>query len=309
MEVATIQHIEPDQLHDCEADLFITAIGYESRCTSIARLLEGNNCRKTALWTQHHNKELAFESNKNYFSSQNFDLIKVTSAVPDMDVLLNGETGDTLKIIVDCTSMSPQWYFEFFRWFSDLSDRFEHAILRFTYTMANFVEQETNHKVKRIEDFLKEKNWAVNSKKKKVLILGLGHEENVGESIYKLINPDLVYLFYADPPVERRFVEKIFVNNHGLINDTPIRNLIAYPIRNGQMIYQSMIDIILPLRNEYEIIVVPQGPKIFAVASMLVQLSYPDISIHYPVFKKEQLLDRESSGDPVIMDIHFEGEE
>ncbi len=126
-------------------------------------------------------------------------------------------------------------------------------------------------------------------KKKKALILGLGQEENISETIYKIVNPDLLYLFYADPPVEKQFVEKVFVNNHALINETPIRNLIAYPIRNGQTIYQSLIDTILPLRDEYSIIIIPQGPKIFSVVSMLVHMGYPDIMISYPVFKKPQV--------------------
>ena len=144
---------------------------------------------------------------------------------------------------------------------------------------------------------------------KKALILGLGHEANVSEAIYKIVKPDLLYLYYADPPVDKRFVEKVFVNNHALINMTPIRNLIAYPVNNGHIIYQSLIDTILPLRNDYAVTLIPQGPKIFSVASMLVQMGYPDTSISYPLFKKPQVSDRQPCGEPVILDVHFDGEE
>ena len=124
-----------------------------------------------------------------------------------------------------------------------------------------------------------------------------------------MIKPDLVYLYYADPPAEKRFVEKVFVNNHKLIHEAPIRNLIAYPIRNGQAIYQSLINTILPLRNEYSIVLIPHGPKIFSIVSMLVHLGYPDIRISYPHFKKQVAANRLPKDKAVVLDILFEGEE
>ena len=119
----------------------------------------------------------------------------------------------------------------------------------------------------------------------------------------------MLFLFYADPPVDKQFVEKVFVNNHALINSIPIRNLIAYPIRNGQITYQILIDTILPLRNEYTVVLVPQGPKFFSVVAMLVHLGYPDIHISYPKFKKAPFVDRHPYDKPVGLEIHFERED
>ena len=134
-------------------------------------------------------------------------------------------------------------------------------------------------------------------------------KSNVSEMICRIVKPDLLYLFYADPPVEKQFVEKVFVNNHGVINETPIRNLISYPINNGQAIYQRLIDVILPLRDEYTVTIIPQGPKIFSMVSMLLQMGYPDTVLSYPVFKRTQVQDRIPCGEPVVLDILFEAEE
>ena len=162
--------------------------------------------------------------------------------------------------------------------------------------------------VKEIFAFLKDEVRPANGKKV-ALILGLGQEKNVSDSIFKMINPDLLYLYYADPPAEKRFVEKVYINNYKLINEAPIRNLVAYPIRNGHAIYQSLINTILPLRDEYSIVLIPQGPKIFSLVSILVHLGYPDIRIGYPRFKKPPTADRQSIDEPVVLDILFEGEE
>lgn len=123
------------------------------------------------------------------------------------------------------------------------------------------------------------------------------------------MKPDLLFLFYADPPAEKHFVEKVFVNNHSVINQTPIRNLIAYPINNGQTIYQELIDVILPLRRDYDISIIPQGPKVFSMACILLQMGYPDTALSYPVFKKAQVQDRLPCGAPVVLDILFEAED
>ena len=308
MELSSIEHIDPAQLTDFKADVFITGLGFETRSTTVSRLIEESSCKKIALKGEIRVKEFSFQENENYFKEHSFEILTVNSEIPDVDALLGPIEGEQVNIMIDCTSMPPHWYYEFFRWFYENQDGDGKARMRIIYTMAKYVRQPASRKVKEISDFLKADIKPSNGKKV-ALILGLGQEKNVSESIYNLVDPDLLYLFYADPPVEKHFVEKVFINNHKLINESPIRNLVAYPIRNGHSIYQSLIDIILPLRDEYSIVLIPQGPKIFSVVAMLVHMGYPDIMVSYPVFKKLYVADRLPCDTPVILDILFEGEE
>ena len=308
MELSAIHHIDPSELTDFDADVFIATLGYESRCTAIPRLFEKKSCRKIALSRTDHIKEFSFNENRIYYLEKEYEIISVETKVPDIGAILKDFSRERVNIIFDCTSMSQRWYFEFFRWFSENQDEYTTANLRFVYTMARYEEPDPSRKVKRIKDFTKTEIRS-KQKKKQALILGLGHEENICESIYKMVNPDMLYLYYADPPVDKQFVERVFVNNHALINETPIRNLIAYPVRNGHSIYQSLVDTILPLRIDYDITLIPQGPKIFSVLAMLVHLRYPDTRIQYPIFKKPPAVDRHPYGEPVVLDILFEGED
>lgn len=308
MELSSIRHIDPSQLADFKADLFITALGFESRTTTVARQFETNSCKKIALEMKNSIKEYAYQENSAYLIGQGFEIIRVASEVPDMDAIFQDLPSKTSNILLDCTNMPPVWYYEFFRWFNDKQDGDEKVRVRIAYTMAAYVRQPGTQKVKEVTDFLKEEVKSSNGKKV-ALILGVGQEKKVSESIYKMINPDLLYLFYADPPAEKKFVEKVFINNHKLINEAPIRNLVAYPIRNAQTIYQSLINTILPLRDDYSIVLIPQGPKIFSVVSMLVHIGYPDIKISYPRMKKSAPSDRLAIDAPVALDILFEGEE
>jgi len=308
MELSSIKHVDPLQLADFKADLFITGLGYESRSTTVARKFENNTCRKIALENRNVIKEFSYQDNSMYLEQQGFEIIRIESELPDVDAIFQSLSGDTINVAIDCTNIPPIWYYEFFKWFDEKQAGDGRVRMRIAYTMAKYVRQPGSRKVKEIFDFLKEEVRPANGKKV-ALILGLGQEKNVSDSIFKMINPDLLYLYYADPPAEKRFVEKVFVVNHNLINEAPIRNLVAYPICNAQAIYQSLINTILPLRNEYSIVLIPQGPKIFSVVSMLVQMGYPDIRISYPRFKKPPAADRKPKDDPVVLDILFEGEE
>ncbi len=308
MELSSIKHIDPSLLADFKADLFITTLGFESRTTTVARLFENNSCRKVALEMKNSIKEYAYQENSAYLFEQGFEIIRVESEIPDLDAIFQDMSGKTFNLVLDCTNMPPIWYYEFFRWFNDKQDGDGKVQVRITYTMAAYVRQPGSKKVKEVSNFLKGEEKSANGKKV-ALMLGVGQEKKVSESIYKMINPDLLYLFYADPPVEKKFVEKVFINNHKLINEAPIRNLVAYPIRNAQTIYQSLINTILPLRDDYSIVIIPQGPKIFSVVSMLVHMGYPDIKISYPRLKKSPASDRLAKDGPVVLDILFEGEE
>ncbi len=309
MELSTILHIEPDQLNDFEADLFITTLSCESRCTTVARKLEGTKIsRKIVLVKDDECKLFSCPDNKLYFEDHGFEPIMVESKIPDMGALFTGYEGKLIKVILDCTCMSTRWYYEFFNWFGENQAGHDRAILRMAYAMSDLEDQEQVLKVKSMKNFIR-KEPIETQKKKSALFLGLGHEKGVSEAIYNKIKPDLLYLFYTDPPADKKSVERVFVNNHALINATPIRNLVSYPIRNGQTIYQKLIDTILPLRTEYSIILVPHGPKFFYVISLLVHLGYPDIQVNYPKFKKSVPMDRTSSGEPVFLDVLFEGEE
>lgn len=308
MELSSILHIEPSQLSDFKADVFITTLGFETRCTRVPHLVEHLSCRKVALVSSQILKDFSYDANREYFLSREFELVTVNSDVPDVESILGSLAGENLGVMIDCTSMPPSWYYQFFRWVDDKQDFGGIVRMRIVYTMANYVSLDSTLKVKEITNFL-QSDIKTTAKKKRALVLGLGQEKNIAESIHKIVEPDLLYLYYADPPVEKKFVELTFINNHALINTTPIKNLISYPIRNGQTIYQSLINTILPLRNDHSIIIVPHGPKIFSVVAMLIHLGYPDVRISYPSFKKPPVADRSPSGEPVVLDVLFEGEE
>jgi len=306
MELSSIQHIDPGKLADFQPDLFVVSLSHETRSTNIAKSLEEISCRRLALCEPDQVKEYNYLANQKYLQDKGFEILELDNGDLDLDYIFKWSAPDDLRIILDCTSMTQLLYYRILNWFTENQQQ-NSVQLRLVYSMAAYVNEGSPPKVKKVKEFLKEKNNS--RKKKRALILGLGQEPNVSEMICRIVKPDILYLFYADPPVEKQFVQKVFVNNHSVINQTPIRNLVAYPINNGQTTYQELIDVILPLRKDYDISIIPQGPKVFSMACILLQMGYPDTSLSYPVFKRAQVQDRLPCGAPVVLDILFEAED
>lgn len=308
MDLSSILHIDSAQIADFSPDLFITTLWHEARSTTVSRAVENLDCRRIVLVPETIAHSFSYHENLKYFETRGFEKYSSEDEVPCLEKFIVPEKNADFRLLIDCTSMQPTWYHAFFNWFSEMQGEYGHVTLRFAITPGAYDATETPRKLKDIKGFLNfEKKDS--TEKKNAILLGLGHEKRVSDSIYKILDPDLLILFYADPAVSKSVVEETFVNNHKLIESTHIRNLKPYPLFNGQVTYQTLVDTVLPLRQDYNLIVIPYGPKIFSLASLLLSLAYPDIYICYPVFKKVSTVDRKPAGDLVVLDLTFECEE
>lgn len=136
----------------------------------------------------------------------------------------------------------------------------------------------------------------------------MGNEKKVSHWVYDTIRPEITYLLYADPSLQQEYVENLFVNNHSLIEAISIKNLKAYPFNNTKDIYTLLLDLILPLRENHNVVIVPQGPKIFSLMAMIFQISYPDICLFFPKIKRSQLRDREPHHITTSLELIFGSE-
>ncbi len=291
MELNNIIHTNSDDILDFNPDYFIAASGYETRATMVAKKFSHLECEKIALGFDEHQKDLSRPENDQYFKHNGFkQLIQKTHGSPDFDSIFKGLTSDRVHVLVDISVMTRNWYHELLKYLQG-NIRFEHFHLRIMYCPAIYSEPYKLKKSISLNKFSFNDNILSRprEKKKTALVLGLGIEKSISEKVHDIITPDQTILFYADPAMEQKYVENVFINNHGLINKTPIRFLKGFPIKDTRLMYKLLIDTIMPLREEYNIVIVPQGPKIFSLLSMIFQISYPDIELLYPSYKIKQI--------------------
>lgn len=310
MELNNIIHTGEQQIQNFKPDFFIAASGYESRAICVAKKFSELQCEKIVFAFDEHRNDLSRTANDNYYKSQGFrQIIQKTHQSPDYNEIFDQLKYDRVHVLVDISVMTRDWYHGLLKYLQG-NLRFQHFHLRIMYCPAVYNEPFKLKKSISLKKFSFNDDMLSRprEKKKTALILGLGIESNISEKIHDLISPDQTLLFYADPAIEQKYVENVFVNNHGLINKTPIRFLKGFPIRDTKKIYDILVDTIMPLREEYNIIIVPQGPKIFSLLSMIFQISYPDIDLLYPSYKIKQIRDRKPYDTFMGVDLEFDAE-
>lgn len=170
MELSSILHIDPGKLADFQPDLFVVSLSHETRSTNIAKSLEGISCRKVALCEPDQVKEFNYLANQEYLQDKGFEILELDNGDRDLDYLFKWSAPDDLKILQDCTSMTQLLYHRILNWFTENQQQ-NSVQLRLVYTMAAYVNEGSPPKVKKVKEFLKEKN---NSReRKRALILGL----------------------------------------------------------------------------------------------------------------------------------------
>ncbi|HKK61095.1 MAG TPA: hypothetical protein VJ951_00965 [Bacteroidales bacterium] len=307
MELTDVIHATDQDLNSFKADIFIAATGYEKRSTRIPELYTNSDAEKIVISSLEYKNDLSRKENDLYFKKCGFRFVNASMLkAPDFKLILGEQINDGVKILIDITSMPGIWYHSFFNYV--LQQRLsKHIEIRATYVPSAFQPPSRPGKKIQLKESPKIIDQNIRKKKDKntALIMGLGSEKSICNKIYEIIQPDLTHLLYADPATDVKYVEKVLVNNHTVISKTPIRNLNSYPLYNSKMIYDFLIDLIMPLRLDMQVIIVPMGPKIFTLMAVLIQLSYPDIEVHYPQYKLKPLRDRNGTGYPMMVDLLF----
>lgn len=310
MELINVVHAPDGEISDFNADLFIAATGYESRSICIPEIISAKNCKKAVIAYKDHKSDVARPANDNFFKENGYEFIYATGfEIPEISHLFNQFQSQEIKLMIDISVMTRQWYHSMLKFISELRG-FSKITLKLVYCPTVFSERiKISHKIE-LKKLSMHKDTRISSAEKKpsALIMGLGNEVGISNKVYAIIKPAKMFLLHADPALNKEYIENIFINNHSLINLIPIKDLRSYPINNTAEIYSLLLDLILPLRLDYKIIIVPQGPKILALMSMILQMSYPDIELHFPHYKRKQIQDRVSFNDYTSVDLNFESE-
>jgi len=308
MELGRIVHVETDNIiSGFSPDIFIAASGYESRATAIAEMLKDVPARKIVLSYKELNRDLNRPQNDLFFKKAGFQSFTFSGQeIPDFKAVFGQINTRRLNILLDISCMTRRWYHSLLQYLHTSMAGLDKLQLRVVYIPSEFVDSKNQGKFKKMATLCPERNGK--DSRKIALLLGISQDEIDSARIVEHFSPENLYLLYSDPAPDKRITEKTFVNNHELISSISIRNLIAYPIDNGQKIYQLLSDLALMLRLDHKLVVVPQGPKIFSLVAMALQLSYPDIDVCYPVIKYKKVIDRKPFGKPIVLDLKFENE-
>jgi len=310
VELIDITHIEKQSVTDFYPDLIIAASGYESRAICITEYFTTLHSEKVVLAFKDHARDHARKENDRYFSEGGYKFISCSAkSTPDYKSVFAGFDQLQLNVFVDMSAMPRKWIHSLLVYLHQCNEN-ESIKLRIAYCPAVFTPP------LRLHGQIKLKSISLNgvdrfnedATRKTALLIGLGTEPGLGKNIHQRINPDVTYLFCPEKSIEKQYAEAMLINNHELIESIPIRHFIGYDIADTESIYKLLIDRILPLRGTHRIAIAINGPKIFALIAMVLQLTYPDLELIYPSTRRLKTTDKKPIRNLSAIDLEFNAE-
>lgn len=316
MELVQTHQFNYSDIRNESFDVFIMAAGHQSRCRFLYDHLTFGADTKMFLLT-YHNPLAVVQNVTNYFAFHNkpFETIRVTDETDTainqllerLQLSLAGIKNP--RILIDYSIMPKRWYSQFVGFFSKLNNEFERLTVYFSYTPPEYMHITQPRSVKTMHP-LSMVHSHKTGHKPTALILGLGCEKDLATMVNLKIRPELVYTFIADPSFDNSFTCETIACNKMLLDTLAETNIIRYPANDHTQINQQLTRLCLKLRLEYNVIIVPLGPKTFTLSCLLLTLKYPDLELWEVITdRSSRVTEGKALEPPVILKAVFQTEE
>ena len=267
------KQIDISNISDKEISLFLFAGNHEKRVfTAYNKIINTNNVNKTILLT--YNDSFKFKKGKNI---EKITVLNHQEISNILDKELKILSNKNLNILVDYSCMTKSWYYTIILYLKKKELNFDSITVNFIYTPSKFtipLEPKPNTEIAPLPG-----KYIVPTDKPKALIVCLGYEQRKAEGIIEHLDPKEYYLIYSKPTLDKRFVDKIEVNNSSILERTNNNKIINFQLDDLLSLERELTSLYYLLREEYSIIIAPLGPKPFTFISMLMTIKYRDIDI------------------------------
>lgn len=306
MELLSVIQENPAVVSTTDFDLVLAASGYEKRCNHLFLTVPVKAHTKVAFGFNEKQGISGRATNDEFFQANNFSILTIAGEeLKAVISLLSEITGEIktgrLKVLIDYSCMTSQWYGSILRYFLDLDKQYTSVDLYFSYTFASFEKPARIKEIHHAGSIYPDKK-PPSPNKPTALILGLGMDKLRSSYLVGRIRPDLTYIMYADPSPDQAYIKNLFDVNREIITSTNPRNMFNYPLTDVEKTYKTITSLCLDLRLKYNIVLAPMGPKIHALLCILVAARYPDIDVwRVSAGSKEPVYDKIPVGEPVIL--------
>ncbi len=306
MELIFAHQIGFGQIQGEEFDFFLAASGYEVRSTYLSDNVNIKAKQKIALGFDEMKNSPVRIKNDKVFRERGFESFELSAKdrqkLTDLlDRLFKGRKDEKLRFLIDYSCMSKIWYAAIIRYFIENESIISNLELYFSYTPAIFSEPKDikpGRKISGPVGLLRPNQATV---KPCALVLGLGYEKYVGESLFNNLNYDTLCVFYSNPSFDNRYVSKVVENNKKLLDTVLPEKVFSYPIEDLEKTDSVLTSLCLELRLAYHVALIPSGPKPFTLSCLLLAARYPDIEVwDVRTYKETVLYDRLPVGEPLV---------
>jgi hypothetical protein len=312
MELDSACQVSPDQLQSINFDAIIAVSGYESRCTHMVSQLNISNIPYRMVLAFNEKKDLLYRDfNDKKFRELGFKFYDVPSYDPlsiflIFNTILKAIDKNNINILIDYSSMPKVWYSEILNYFNSREDALTNVNLWFSYAPSEFIKSASSIGNKYV-DPIKPKSL---NDKPIALILGLGYEKGRAQDFARQLNAEITYAFYANPAIDSRYVQEVLDNNQPVLRHIKQEQIIPYPIFDLNSVNDTLTQLCINLRMNYQVLLAPVGPKPFTLMCFILASRYPDIKIcRVSSVLSSKECDHKAHGESLVYKVEFTNEE
>ena len=281
-------------------DCFLCAVGYEKRCVHIAKKMAERVGEARFAIRFRRDEQLSFDENVDYFIGQGFQVIEDINEVNCLD--------RSEAIALDVSCMSRLMIARCLEAVREAS-RGRTIGLDVLYATSAFQGSPDDPPViSDISPITHGMSGRLKGSSRPILsVIGLGYEPERAAAILETMGPCGVVVF-APASTDQQFDEAVDRANNQLYGDDVDVPRYRYRVSDPQEAMRMINSVVLRYADEFRVVLLPLGPKIFATACMLTCIkSDGACSVWYPHSGfKAQLVDREASGERIGISCFFE---
>jgi hypothetical protein len=301
---------EPARHANCRRIAFVTS-GYERRSSYwtsyiIQKELKGHFDAIHVVGFGAHRRRLSRPANDRFYNEAELGVHRLDGHdravfVAHLETLLASERDKSgnaaLEIHVDYSCMPRSWYCELPSLLNRALTTNEAACLWYTKGLYS----STQYPTAGVDDFRLFAGTPSLAAKKRTHVFGLGFDKIRSQAIWSVLDPKSLVCFFADRGARPEYVQKVRFDNAGILAASLLT--FTVPIDDFVSAFSRIRAVILDLRLEGDVIIVPDGPKQLVLASSLVPLSIDGEGILcFHVRRRKdadiQIVDVEGQGTP-----------
>jgi hypothetical protein len=285
MHLAGFSQVEMADISPGALDVVIAACGYEERAPYVAGLLGPNPRVRLALRFVEHARHDVRDSNERAFEGLGYEQVDCSgddarAAGTALAVRLpTARAGQALRIGIDISSMTRAWCWGLAKRVSELNTAFDVEVY-FFYAAAEYTPPVSSTAPPRSLGPIPGLGGSLELPDRDIaLLIGLGYETDRALGVVEYIEPRSTWLFYADPAVDPTFINEVKRANSALLDRVGPENVVPYRLHDLGHTLAMLDSLVGRLVVNSRVIIVPMGPKPFALLAFLLGLRYPEVDV------------------------------
>lgn len=290
----------PSDIYSGDFDFVIAAVGYEARSRHIGTSLTGNVGRKIAIAFE-DGKELSYGQNLEEMAHSGFEIIEANDRDVGAIVLsilrsICTEQRKEIRGCIDVSSITRLRMGYILQALCSFTESNANLDITFAYNVAQYsapgLQLELATTCGPVSPFFA--GWPDDPERPVAAILGLGYEMEKALGALEYIEP-AISLLVCPISKDPRYDLSVVDANDSLTSHNKTSELYRYHVDKGTDCIELLDALVSRLDDEFRILILPFGPKLFALCSMLIAIrDYPRVGVwrvssDEPALRREQL--------------------